>query len=148
MPDFESAIRESGAGYVTCVGVDFVGIWRGKRMPAVHAVAAERGHGVPFSDVFWANTIAEDLIEPPPGYAATFPVKPSGFPDHHLRRLEPGEPGPRDLCRTVSQEVSKALGRGDPEGLFIGVASLDERPQVCGSVGDQPKIDCLHGEGA
>jgi glutamine synthetase len=88
MPDFESAIRESGAGYVTCVGVDFVGIWRGKRMPATHAVAAERGHGVPFSDVFWANTIAEDLIEPPPGYAATFPVKPSGFPDHHLH-LDP-----------------------------------------------------------
>jgi len=84
MPDFESAIRESGAGYVTCVGIDFVGIWRGKRMPAAHAVAAERGHGVPFSDVFWANTIAEDLIEPPPGYEGTFPIKPSGFPDHHL----------------------------------------------------------------
>jgi glutamine synthetase len=84
MPDFESAIRESGAGYVTGVGVDFVGIWRGKRLPAAHAVAAERGHGIPFSDVFWANTIAEDLIEPPPGHVGTFPVKPSGFPDHHL----------------------------------------------------------------
>ncbi len=84
MPDFENAIRESGAGYVTGVGVDFVGIWRGKRLPAAHAVAAERGHGIPFSDVFWANTIAEDLIEPPPGYTGTFPVKPSGFPDHHL----------------------------------------------------------------
>ena len=71
--DFESAIRESGAGYVTCVGIDFVGIWRGKRLPAEHAVAAERGHGVPFSDVFWANTIAEDLIEPPPGYTGRSP---------------------------------------------------------------------------
>ena len=34
MPDFESAIRESGAGYVTSVGIDFVGIWRGKRLPS------------------------------------------------------------------------------------------------------------------
>ena len=85
MPDFESVIRESGAAYVTSAGIDFLGTWRGKRMPIADAVAAERGHGVPFSDVFWANTIAEDLIEPPPGYVGTFPVKPSGFPDHHLR---------------------------------------------------------------
>ena len=85
MPDFESTIRESGATYVTSVGIDFLGTWRGKRMPVADAVAAERGHGVPFSNVFWANTIAEDLIEPPPGYVGTFPIKPSGFPDHHLR---------------------------------------------------------------
>jgi glutamine synthetase len=83
--DLEQAVRDSGAAYVTCVGVDFLGIWRGKRMPAAQVAAATRGHGVPFSDVFWANTVAEDLIEPPPGYAGAFPIKTTGFPDHHLR---------------------------------------------------------------
>ncbi len=85
MADLEQAIRASGAAYVTTVGVDFLGIWRGKRLPAAHVVAAEQGHGVPFSDVFWANTVAEDLIEPPAGHVGTFPIKTTGFPDHHLR---------------------------------------------------------------
>ena len=70
MPDFESTIRESGAAYVTSVGIDFMGTWRGKRLPLADMVRAERGHGVPFSNVFWANTLAEDLIEPPPATPA------------------------------------------------------------------------------
>lgn len=112
MSDFERAIRESGAAYVTSVGVDFLGMWRGKRMPAAHMVAAAEGHGVPFSDVFWANTIAEDLIEPPPGYPGTFPIKPSGFPDHHLL------PDP-DTYRTVPWLGGEGLVVGDwhhPDG--------------------------------
>ncbi len=80
--------EQSGARYVHCAGVDHMGTWRGKRLTADAAARAVAGEGVPFSDVFWANTVAEELILRPPGHVGRLPDMPTGFPDHFLR-LEP-----------------------------------------------------------
>ena len=47
MPDFESTIRESGAAYVTSVGIDFMGTWRGKRLPVADMVRANAAMASP-----------------------------------------------------------------------------------------------------
>jgi glutamine synthetase len=77
-------LHDAGAGYLHCGGVDHLGTWRGKRVSADAAVDALAGEGVAFSDVFWALTIAEDLVEPPTTHAGYFPVKERGFPDTYL----------------------------------------------------------------
>ena len=54
--------------------------------PAARTRRARAGTGLPFSDVFWAITIAEDLVEPPsPDHPRYFPRKETGFPDVYLR---------------------------------------------------------------
>ena len=51
--------------HVHAGGVDHLGTWRGKRFTRATYEAGAHGQGLPFSDVFWAITIAEDLVEPP-----------------------------------------------------------------------------------
>ena len=80
--------------HVHAGGVDHLGTWRGKRFTRGTYEAGARGHGLPFSDVFWAITIAEDLVEPPsPDHPRYFPRKETGFPDVYLR------PDPETLRR-------------------------------------------------
>jgi glutamine synthetase len=88
LSELAALIAQSGARNVYVAGVDHMGTWRGKRLSAEAAGRAGAGEGVPFSDVFWANTVAEDLILRPPGHKGRLPDKPTGFPDHFLR-LEP-----------------------------------------------------------
>ncbi len=72
--------------HVHAGGVDHLGTWRGKRFARAAYERGAAGHGLPFSDVFWALTIAEDLVEPPtPEHPLYFPRKETGFPDVLLR---------------------------------------------------------------
>jgi glutamine synthetase len=86
--DFDAWLQGHGVEHVHAGGVDHLGTWRGKRLTRRTAVESLDGHGVAFSDVFWALTIAEDWIIPPAEHAGYFPVKETGYPDIFLR-LEP-----------------------------------------------------------
>lgn len=72
--------------HVHAGGVDHLGTWRGKRFARATYERGAAGDGLPFSDVFWALTVAEDLVEPPTAdHPRYFPRKETGFPDVLLR---------------------------------------------------------------
>jgi glutamine synthetase len=121
--------------HVHAGGVDHLGTWRGKRFTRATYEQGAAGHGLPFSDVFWALTIAEDLVEPPaPDHPRYFPRKETGFPDVLLRpdpttlravpwlggegwalgdwHLPDGRPVPLDPRAALRRVVDAAAARG------------------------------------